>query len=193
MKKILVTTLVLSLVFLGISVGSVGAHGGFNQGNSFQDNQVRPYSQQNQPLIELEEEQLEKLSVLREDFFEKREEFVNSLQEKRYELREQLFIDDTSEVVSLLNEEIADLQNRINENRNQYLINMKNILDDEQIEILLESETYGLGSSLGMYSNRQVNSFGPQSMGGQGFNQQQSGFRRSMRGGPGMQSRGFCY
>ncbi len=193
MKKILVTTLVLSLVVLGISVGSVYAHGGFNQGNRFQDNQVRPYSQQVQPLIELKEEQVEELSVLREEFFEKREELVNNLQEKRYELREQLFIDDTSEEVALLNEEIADLQNRINENRDQYLVNLKNILDDEQIEVLLENETYGLGASYGMYNNRQFNSFGPQSMGGFGFNQQQSGFNRSMRGGPGMQSRGFCY
>ena len=193
MKKIIVTTLVLSLVVLGVSVGTVDAHGGFGRGNRFQDNQVRPYYQQNQALIDLEEEQLEELSVIREEFFEKREELVNDLQEKRYELREELFVDESSDRVTELNEEIVELQKMINQNRDQYIINMKSILSDEQIEVLLENEDYRLGVGFGMNNNRQFNSFGPQPMGGYRFNQPKSGFNRSMRGGYWMQNRGFCY
>ncbi len=193
MKKIIVTTLVLSLVVLGVSVGTVDAHGGFGQGSRFQDNQTRPYYQQDQALIDLEEEQLEELTVIREEFFEKREELVNDLQEKRYELRKELFIDESSDKVIELNEEIAELQTMINENRDEYLINMRNILNDEQIEVLLENEEYRLNAGFGMYNNRQFNSFGPHHMGGFGFNQQQSGFNRGMRGGYWMQNRGFCY
>lgn len=193
MKKIIVTTLVLSLVVLGISAGIVDAHGGFGQGNRSQDNQTRPYYQQDQALLELEEEQLEELNTIREEFFEKREELVNDLQEKRYELREELFIDDSSNRVTELNNEIAELQIMINENRTQYLIDMKNILNDEQIEVLLENEEYRINSGFGMYNNRQSNSFGPHHMGGFGFNQQQTGFNRGMRGGYWMQNRGFCY
>jgi Spy/CpxP family protein refolding chaperone len=193
MKKIIVTTLVLSLVVLGISAGTVDAHGGFGQGSKFQDNQTRPYYQQDQALIDLEEEQLEELTVIREEFFEKREELVNDLQEKRYELRQELFIDESSDRVVELNEEIAELQTMINENRDQYIINMKSVLSDEQIEVLLENEDYRLGVGFGMYNNRQINSFGPHQMGGFGFNQQQSGFNRGIRGGNWMQNRGFCY
>lgn len=193
MKKIIATTLVLSLVVLGISAGLVEAHGGFRQGSRVQDNQARPYYQQDQALIELEEEQIERLSELREEFNVKREELVNNLQEKRYELREEIFIDDTSDKVTVLNEEIAVLQNRINENRDQYLVNLKSILNDEQIEVLLENEDYRLGAGFGMYNNRQFNSFGSHPMGGYGFNQKQSGFNRGMRGGYRMQSGAFCH
>lgn len=184
MKKIIVSILILSLVVLGVGNFVVGAFGGpggsFRSNNDFQ----RPYYNQTQTdsLLDLTEEQLEQVTELRQEFFDSREELVEQLQEKRFELREEILKNESPEKISVLEEEIAILQEEINQSREDYLVQLRTILTEEQINMVLENE-----SRIGLYyggnnfadPNYDYNRMSPR---GSKFNSQQSSTFGGMRG-----------
>lgn len=198
MKKFIISTLVLSLVVLGIGVIDVNAQGGpgsSGQGYRLDDRQ-RPYYQQNDVnYLDLEEEQREEISNFRDEFFEKREELVEKLQDKRYELREAILNEKSNEVISELESEVSDLQNKVTTARIEFLKNMKSVLNEEQINMMIENEyRIGMGSEYGFRS--QAPSFNKMSMHGNRFHQFQGRTFGSFRGRGGnfrAPARGHCY
>ena len=197
MKKIIISTLVLSLIILGIGVLDVSAHGnqgGAGQGYKFDDSQ-RPYFQQNEVNLDLEEEQLEEIADFRDEFFDKREDLVEELQDKRYELREAIITDESEDEISKLESEVSDLQNQVTTARTEYLKNMRSVLTEEQINMIIENEArIGMRSGFGFRS--QVPTFNRMPRSGNRFHQFQGRTFRSFRGMGGnfrTPARGYCY
>jgi len=198
MKKIIILTLVLSLLVLGIgafSVSAQGGPGGFGQGYRLDDRQ-RPYYQQNEVnYLDLGEEQLDEIADFRDEFFDTREDLVEELQDKRYELREAIITDESEEVISELESEVSDLQNQVTSARTEYLKKMRSVLTEEQINMMIENEyRIGMGSEFGFRSP--VTSFNRMPMNGNRFHQFQGRTFRSFRGMGGnfrTPARGYCY
>ncbi|HKL12823.1 MAG TPA: periplasmic heavy metal sensor [Halanaerobiales bacterium] len=198
MKKIIISTLVLTLVVLTIGVVSVSAQGGpggAGQGFRVNDSQ-HPYYQQNDVnYLDLNDEQAEKTANFRDEFFDKREDLVEELQDKRAELREAILKDESDEVISGLENELSDLQNKVTEARTDYLKNMRSILNEEQVNIILESKySFGMRSGFGYGVNSPTVNKMP--MFGNRFNQFQGRSFRSpkgMMGGFRTPARGYCY
>ena len=197
MKNIIISTLVLSLIILGIGVLNVGAHG--NQGKAgpgykFDDSQ-RPYFQQNEVNLDLEEEQLEEIADFRDEFIDKREVLVEELQDKRYELREAIITDESEDVISELESEVSDIQNQVTTARTEYLKKMRSVLTEEQINMIIENEVrIGMRSGFGFRSP--VPSFNRMPIYGNRFHQFQGRTFRSFRGMGGnfrTPARGYCY
>ncbi len=198
MKKIIISTLVLSLIILGIGALNVSAHGnqgGVGQGYRFDDSQ-RPYYQQNEAnYLDLEEDQLEEIADFRDEFFDKREDLVEELQDKRYELREAIITDESDDVISKIESEVSDLQNQVTTARTEYLKKIRTVLTEEQINMIIENEDrIGMGSGFGFRS--QVPSFNRMPMYGNRVDQFQRRTFRSSRGMGGnfrTPARGYCY
>lgn len=185
MKKLIVTTMILSLIVLGTGNFLVEAQMGpkvAGQGYRMHNTQS-PYDQQNDfNVLNLEEEQLDQIEDLRDDFFDQREEVIEELSEKRLSLREAILEGLTEQEIADLETELAELQNQLTELRTEHLKNMRNVLDEEQINMLLENEY-----RIGLRSN-----FGPR----QGNFHVQSRPFRSFRGMTGFNRtpvRGYCH
>ena len=196
MKKIIATTLILSLVVLGFGALAVGAHGGgLGQGNVNNNISQSPtYQQNNVNGLELEDEQAEKLANLQEEYFYQREELTESLRNKRVELRSEILKDESDETITTLENEIDNIQEQIDEAQKEYLNNMREVLNEEQLNMIME-EDYRLG-----LGNR---SFGPRARGfsynrrpmfgfGSGHMQVNSNFN-NYQGGMRGSNRGFCF
>ncbi|MCF8001500.1 MAG: hypothetical protein K9K76_06570 [Halanaerobiales bacterium] len=196
MKKIIVTTLVLSLVVLGFGALTVGAHGGgAGQGAMYNNvNQSPNYQQNNVNRLALEDEQLEKITNLQEEYFYQRDELTERLRNKRVELRSEILKDESDERITTIENEIENIQKQIIEAQKEYLNDMRSVLDEEQLNMILEEDyRIGLGNrSFGpraqgfSYNRSPMYGFGPGQM---QFNQTNNGFRSGMRG----INRGFCF
>lgn len=185
MKKLIVTTMILSLIVLGTGTFLVEAQmgpGGAGQGYRMHNTPNLYYQQNNFNVLNLEEEQLDQIEDLRDDFFDQREEVIDKLSEKRLSLREAILKGLTEQEIANLETEVGKLQNHLTELRTEHLKNMRNVLNEEQINILLENE-YRIGLRSG---------FGPR----QGnFHVQPRPFRsfRGMMGFNRTTIRGYCY
>jgi len=197
MKKIIATTLILSLVFLGFGALTVGAHGGGSgPGNMYNNNvnQSPNYQQNNVNGLVLEDEQLEKISNLQEEYFFQREELSERLRTKRVELRSGILQAESEERMATIENEIENIQKQIIEAQKEYLNNMRSVLDEEQLNMVIEDDYYiGMGnSSFGprapgfSYNRRPMHGFGPGQM---QSNQRFNSFRSGIRG----TTRGFCF
>lgn len=196
MKRIIATTLILSLVVLGFGALVVGAHGGGSaQGNMNNNvNQSSTYQQNNVNGLALEDEQAEEIAILQEEYFNQREELSERLRNKRIELRSEILKDDSAEKITTLENEIETIQKQINEAQKDYLNNMRNVLDEEQLNMIMEEDYHvGLGNrsfgpGISSFSNNRspMNRFGAGHMWG---NTSFNGFRGGMRG----TNRGFCF
>ncbi len=153
MKKLIVTTMILSLIVLGTGNFLVEAQmgpGGAGQGYRMHNTPNPYYQQDNFNVLNLEEEQLDQIEDLRDDFFDQREEVIEELREKRLSLREAILEGLTEQEISDMETEVAELQNKLTEMRTEHLKNMRNVLNEEQINMLLENEyRIGLGSGFG--------------------------------------------
>ncbi|MFO7815141.1 MAG: hypothetical protein R6V14_05330 [Halanaerobiales bacterium] len=142
MKKIVVSTLVLSLIIFSFAALTVGAHGG-RPGSSNVDQ--RPAYQQSN-INNLEEEQLEEIADFQEEYFDQRQELTERLRDKRVELRAEILKDETTERLNSLEEEVANIQDQINEAQTEYLKNMGEVLNEDQVNMILEEgNRIGLG------------------------------------------------
>ena len=197
MKKIIATTLILSLVVLGFGALTVGAHGGGSgPGNMYNNNvnQSPNYQQNNVNGLVLEDEQLEKISNLQEEYFFQREELSERLRTKRVELRSGILQAESEERIATIENEIENIQKQIIEAQKEYLNNMRSVLDEEQLNMVIEDDYYiRMGnSSFGSrahgfsYNRRPMHGFGPGQM---QFNQSFNGFKSGIRG----INRGFCF
>ncbi|MCF8009406.1 MAG: Spy/CpxP family protein refolding chaperone [Halanaerobiales bacterium] len=187
MKKIIVSTLILSLVVLGVGNYVVDAFGGPGGGFRFDNDIQRPYYNQTQTqtnsVLELSEEQLDQIYEMREEFFTNRVEITEMLQEKRFELRDEILKNESSEKISELEEEIAVLQEKINQTREDYLTQIREILTEEQINILVESESgFALNYGVNNFANQNLN-YNRMQYGGSRFDSYQSRSFGGMRGG----------
>lgn len=196
MKKIIATTLILSLVVLGFGALAVGAHGGGSaQGNMNNNvNQSPGYQQSNVNGLVLEDEQAEEIAVLQEEYFYQREELSERLRNKRIELRAEILKDESTEKINNLENEIDIIQKQINEVQKEYLNNMKDVLDEDQLNMIMEEDdriglgnrSFGPGSRSFSNNRNPMNGFGVGHMQG---NTSFNGFRGGMRG----TNRGFCF
>jgi len=151
MKKLFTSVLVLTLIFG--SIGVANAFGGprGNMGYNQQNIQKPYYNQQNIDL-DLNDDQEEKLEDIQENFWEEREEKSEELMESNEELRELYFNNANKEEIEKLKDKIKTLQTELNQIRFNYLNEVKNILTDEQLNELEES-TIGFGMQ-GNYNNQ---------------------------------------
>ncbi len=196
MKKIIVATLILSLVVLGFGALAVGAHGGGSGQGNMNNNvkQSSTYQQSDLNGLVLEDEQAEEIAVLQEEYFYQRQELTERLRNKRIELRAEILKDESAERITTLENEIDTIQEQIDEVQKEYLNNMKNVLNEEQLNMIIE-ENYriGLGNSSDgagarsfSYNRRPMHGSGPGHMQG---NTNSNGFRSGIRGS----NRGFCF
>lgn len=181
MKRFLISFLILAVVVLGFGVLEADAHRGLGQGNNYNNRQ----EQSN--ILNLEEEQLERIEEFRDEFFDIREDLVEELQDKRIELREAILEDEADTVISTIESEINSLQNKINSARVEYQKNMKEVLNEEQINMILENDyRIGLNSGFGYGSNHRSQMLGSKFMHFQGssfrsFNRTDDRFRTPRR------------
>lgn len=196
MKKIIATTLILSLVFLGFGVLAVGAHGGGSPHGNMNNNvnQSTTYQQSNENGLVLEDEQTEEIAVLHEKYFYQREELVESLRNKRNELRAAILKNESVERITTIENEIDTLQEQVNVAQKEYLKNMKDILNEEQLNMIIE-EDYRMGLGNRTFG-RGVRSFSnnrkPMHRLGSGHiqvNGSFNGYRSNIRSS----NRGFCF
>ncbi len=196
MKKIIATTLILSLIVLGFGALSVGAHGGgLAQGNVNNNISQSPtYQQNNVNSLELEDEQAEKLANLQEEYFYQREELTESLRNKRVELRSEILKDESDETITTLENEIDNIQAKIDEAQKEYLNNMREGLNKEQLNMIMEEDyrlglgnrSFGPGARSFSYNRKPMFGFGTGHM---QVNSNSNSFRGGMRG----TNRGFCF
>lgn len=196
MKKIIATTLILSLVVLGFGALVVGAHGGGStQGNMNNNvNQSSTYQQSNVNGLTLEDEQAEEIAILQEEYFNQREELSERLRNKRIELRSEILKDESTEKITTLENEIETIQKQINEAQQDYLNNMSNVLDEEQLNMIMEEDYHmGLGNrSFGPGTRSFSNNRSPMNGFGAGHMQVNTSFN-DFRGGMRGTNRGFCF
>jgi Spy/CpxP family protein refolding chaperone len=203
-KKIISVVMVFSLMVVGMSLTSkaFGGHNGMmggpgynNQSNGYQ----RPYHNGQQyggyssnPL-DLSEEQQDKITDIREKFFEKSIELNEQLQEVNWNLREMIYKNGTSEEITNLRNKMNNLQIELDNLRINYWEDLKEKLTKEQLEKLSEFQSEENEQGYGPYQNR---GFGQQRMMGPGFSYKRNfgpgyGARDgNMRPGFGM---GWCY
>lgn len=196
MKRIIATTLILSLVVLGFGSLVVGAHGGGSAQGSMNNNvnQSSTYQQSNVNGLDLEDEQTEEIAILQEEYFNQREELSERLRNKRIELRSEILKDESAERITTLENEIETIQKQINEAQKNYLNDMRNVLDEDQLNMIMEEDNrVGLGNrSLGPRARSFSNDRSPMNGFGVGHMQAKTsfnGFRGGMRG----TNRGFCF
>jgi len=98
MKKVIVSTLVLSLIVLAFGAFAVEAQMGNKMGgagNRIDNNIERPAFQQNAQseveVLDLDEEQAEKVAELKEKHFAQKDQFVEKLQSTQRELKGRSF------------------------------------------------------------------------------------------------------
>ena len=127
MKKLVVYTLVFSLVILGVGAYSVSAfQGKGGAGNRIADDQRPYYRQEEVNVLDLNEEQIDQIEELKEDFFDNREDFVQELQDKRLLLREAI-LNGEENTAADLEDEIAELTTKIDDSRTDYLNSLKSV------------------------------------------------------------------
>lgn len=182
MRKLIVYTLVFSLVILGVGVYSAGAFQGKGGPGNRIDDEQRPYFQQEEVnAIDLNEEQIDEVEELKEEFFDNKGDLIEELQDKRLLLREAI-LEEEDGTVTELEDEISELRTEIDEARTDYLNSLKSILTEEQIEMISENDyRMALGNMGFNYNNRPASK--------NGYNQMQS---RSI-GNSNMSRRGRCY
>lgn len=169
MRKAVTVLLVLGLIVLGFS--SIGlAYGGFGmRGPGFNNfNYQRPYWG-NQPYndnpLGLTEEQQEEFLKIQKDFFAKRNDLIDELRNKQYELRKLTLSDATEVEINKVMDEINSLSEQLNELRLQQWENLKGILTEEQLE---KVKSYFDENDAGYYGFR--GGFGRPGFGMRGWN-----------------------
>ncbi len=156
MKKVIVSTLVLSLIVLGFGAFAVEAQMGNKAGgagNRINNNNIeRPAFQQNAQseveVLDLDEEQAEKVAELKEEHFAQRDQFVEKLQSTQRELREEVLKNESQEKITALETEVEKLRAQIDQARTDYLKEIKGVLTEEQLQKMAENE-YRMGLTAG--------------------------------------------
>ncbi len=155
MKKVIVSTLVLSLIVLGFGAFAVEAQMGNKMGgagNRIDNNIERPAFQQNAQseveVLDLDEEQAEKVAELKEKHFAQKDQFVEKLQSTQRELREEVLKNESQEKITALETEVEKLRAQIDQARTDYLKEIKEVLTEEQLQKIAENE-YRMGLAAG--------------------------------------------
>jgi len=155
MKKVIVSTLVLSLIVLGFGAFAVEAQMGNKvggAGNRANNDINRPAFQQNAQsdidVLDLDEEQAEKVAELKEEHFAERDQLVEKLQTTQKELREEILKNEAEEKINALETEVEKLRAQITQARTDYLNEVKGLLTEEQVQKMVENE-YRMGFAAG--------------------------------------------
>lgn len=161
MKKVISYVLVLGLLVAGFSM-TTSAFGGSHHERGFNQNRqvsAKVGTNYNANPLELTEEQLDELGDIRDDFFDKREDKREELQETNFDLRELLLNDGSDEKVASHRTKLNNLQSDINNLRINYWKDVKNVLNEEQIAEMnkLQEESGNVG--FGIHGGNR--SFGP--------------------------------
>ena len=165
MKKVIISTLVLSLIVLGFGAFSVEAQMGNKAGGAGNrvNNNQRPSFQQNTQtnvdILDLDQEQTDKVAEIKEAHFDKRDELVEELQTTQRELRTELLKNESPEKISALEEQVETLRAQIDQARTDYLNEIKTVLTEEQVQKMAENE-YRLGLASGnSYGSNNANTY----------------------------------
>jgi len=160
MKKVIVSTLVLSLIVLGFGAFSVEAQMGNKAGgvgNRINNDIQRPAFQSN--VLDLDEEQTDQIAEIKESHFDKREQLIEELQTTQRELRTELLKNESPEKISALEEQVETLRAQIDQARTDYLNEVKTVLTEEQVQKMAENE-YRLGLASGnSYGSNNANTY----------------------------------
>lgn len=155
MKKVIVSTLVLSLIVLGFGAFTVEAQMGNKAGgagNRVNNNIERPAFQQNTQsdidVLDLDEEQAEKVAELKDEQIATRDQLIEELQATQRELREEILKDQSEEKITALETKVKELRTQIDQVRTDYLNEVKTVFTEEQIQNIVENE-YRLGLAAG--------------------------------------------
>jgi len=154
MKKVIVSTLVLSLIVLGFGAFSVEAQIGNKAGgvgNRINNDIQRPAFQSN--VLDLDEEQADQIAEIKESHFDKREQLIEELQTTQKELRTEVLKNESPEKISALEAKVETLRKQIDQARTDYFNEVKTVLTEEQVKMMAENE-YRLGLAVG-------NNYGP--------------------------------
>lgn len=132
MRKFLVGILIISLIVgVGSSVLAYGAHGHGMRGRRSFWGTGRAYQ-----ALELTESQIDKISELREEFYDETEDLREEMRELRWEIRDERFKNANNKEIGVLLDQIELKAEELRDMREINQLNIERIFTEEQLQII---------------------------------------------------------
>lgn len=158
MKKIITSTLVLSLLILAFGGIGINAQGINNPNKPVDVDSVRTanltyqkLAQNNIDILNLSSTQKAEFKVILNEYFNERNELIDELNYNKNELRRNMYTIGITDKDNALMQQVVDDRNQLEELKNQYKERLRSVFNEVQINTI-ENEQYVLNIGSSRYS-----------------------------------------
>ncbi|MGM0549005.1 MAG: Spy/CpxP family protein refolding chaperone [Bacillota bacterium] len=203
MKKVLTSLFVITLI-AAVFTGTIFAHNSQRQMRDYNENHHYNSETRDYNRIELNQEQLNQIADLRDDFYNQTEKLQAQIRDLKYELRNLEFRGASNKEIGEIEDQLEELLVEMDQKRAEHQQKIESVLTDEQLDLLAENRSqyqenyqrrfkddYNRSTDNRMFLGHH-NGFGPDMMGmmGWGFSGNRNGNRYHQGYGSGP---GWCH